>query len=327
MIDLLLAPVSSEAPSGSCLEYDRRFQSLVSASRGRGEQQLGSNIVPAADPDWHFLIAEASSLLKESRDIRLLVIWTYASVRLSGLEGLARGIDAIAALIDAQWGTLHPLIEQDGDWYIRVNAVAGLADPDSVLQVLRGVVVGSIQGVAITVRDVCALFDGNRPEACPAQTFEQLRKSLHASNVDLQLMYDTCHKIAGGLASIKASFVSRLGNDAQPNLDSLGHIIEALRCLYAREPGEELAPDASDIGYVASAAASLLPAQVVQSKNDALRALALAREYFERNEPSNPASLLIQRAERLASSTFLEIIEEMAPASMDHIRIQAGLGR
>lgn len=326
MIDLLLAPVSSEAPSGSCLEYDRRFQSLVSASRGRGEQQLGSNIVPAADPDWHFLLAEASSLLTESRDIRLLVIWTYASLRLSGLEGLAQGIGAIAALADTQWDTLHPLIEQDGDWYIRFNAVAGLADPDSVLQVLRGLVVGSIQGTAITVRDVCALFDGNRPDGCPTQTFEQLRRSFQASVDDCQLHHATCTAITDGLASIKQSFVSRLGHDAQPSLDPLEHIIEALRYLYAPEPGDNLAPGthaAVDTPSVTACSNT----QVVQSRSDALRALVLAREYFERNEPSNPASLLIKRAERLASSTFLEIIEEMAPASMDHIRIQAGLAR
>jgi type VI secretion system protein ImpA len=65
----------------------------------------------------------------------------------------------------------------------------------------------------------------------------------------------------------------------------------------------------------------------VHSRSDALRALAVAREYFERHEPSNPAPLLIKRVERLAASSFLEIIEEMAPSSMDHIKMQTGLSR
>jgi type VI secretion system protein ImpA len=326
MIDQLLAPVSGDAPSGSCLEYDRRFQSLVSASHGRGEQQLGSNIVPASDPDWHFLIAESSALLAESRDLRLLVIWTYANLRLFGLEGLARGIEAIAKLIDARWDSVHPLIEPDGDWYIRVNAVAGLADPDSVLQVLRDMLLGLIQGAPITVRDACTLADGSQPDGCPMPNFEQLRIAFQKCVPDCPIQFDICIRILDGLASITQAFVSRLSHDAQPNLDPLAHVIESLRRLYAPASASQELPLQN--GAVNTAPA--LPGQsapALQSRGDALRALAIARDYFEHHEPSNPASLLIKRAERLASSTFLEIIEDMAPASMDHIRMQAGLNR
>jgi type VI secretion system protein ImpA len=326
MIDQLLAPVSSDTPSGVCLEYDRRFQSLVSASHGRSEQQLGSNIVPASDPDWHFLATESSALLTESRDVRLLVIWAYANLRLSGLEGLARGIEAIAALVEARWDSVHPHIEPDGDWYIRVNAVAGLADPDSVLQVLRDLLLGSIQGAPITVRDVCMLADGTQPVGCPTPNFEQLRIAFQDCVPDCQTQFGICLRIIDGLASIKRAFVSRLSHDAQPNLDPLEHIIESLRRLYVPAEASQQQPVQTN-GVDTASAASGQSAQALQSRSDALRALAVAREYFERHEPSNPASLLIKRAERLASLTFLEIIEDMAPASMDHVRMQAGLNR
>jgi len=326
MIDQWLGPVADDAPSGPCLEYDRRFQSLASASRGRGEQQLGSSILPAEDPDWHFLAAESAELIKESRDIRLLVIWTYASLRLSGLEGLASGVQTIARLLEHRWDSIHPLMEPDGDWYIRSNAVAGLADPDSMLPVLRDLVAGSVRGIAITVRNVCALAEGQQPESSPVANLEQLRIAFQDERTECSARFDACSRILAGLASINTTFASRLGQDAQPSLQPLQHIVAVLQSLYAPAPAQDPQGDGNVAEGSGVAESPDFSAQV-HSRSDALRALAVAREYFERHEPSNPAPLLIKRVERLAASSFLEIIEEMAPSSMDHIKMQTGLSR
>ena len=46
--------------------------------------------------------------------------------------------------------------------------------------------------------------------------------------------------------------------------------------------------------------------------------------WIERNEPSNPAPLLIRRAQRLMGKSFLEIIRDLAPAGIDQIENIAG---
>lgn len=328
MIDQWLQPVTEDSPSGPSLEYDRRFQSLVSASRGRSEQQLGSSILPAEDPDWHFLVSESLRLLKESRDIRLLVIWTYASLRISGIESLAVGVQAIADLLKQHWDSIHPLIEPDGDWYIRSNAIAGLADPDTVLRVLRDLAAGAVRGTTVTVRDVCALADGLQPDGCPVTNPEQLRMALHEDPAACPPQFAACSRILAGLASINATFVSRLSQDAQPSLHPLEHIVATLQRLFAPLAVQEPEQAHTDSGETeGTPAAAHDPSQPVRSRSDALKALAMAREYFERHEPSNPAPLLIKRVERLAASSFLDIIEEMAPACVEHIKMQTGLNR
>jgi type VI secretion system protein ImpA len=43
------------------------------------------------------------------------------------------------------------------------------------------------------------------------------------------------------------------------------------------------------------------------------------------NEPSNPAPLLIRRAQRLIGSDFLDIMRDLAPESLVQINTIAGL--
>ncbi len=54
------------------------------------------------------------------------------------------------------------------------------------------------------------------------------------------------------------------------------------------------------------------------------RSLDRACEWLERHEPTNPAPLLIRRAQRLMGKNFLEIIRDLAPAGIDQIENIAG---
>ena len=50
-------------------------------------------------------------------------------------------------------------------------------------------------------------------------------------------------------------------------------------------------------------------------------------EWIERNEPSSPAPLLIQRAQRLMTKNFMEIIRDLVPQGLGQIETLAGPGR
>jgi len=62
----------------------------------------------------------------------------------------------------------------------------------------------------------------------------------------------------------------------------------------------------------------------IGSRADALRALDRVCEWIERNEPTNPAPLLIRRSQRLMTKTFLEIIRDLAPQGVTDIEKLAG---
>ena len=61
------------------------------------------------------------------------------------------------------------------------------------------------------------------------------------------------------------------------------------------------------------------------SRDDAIRTLERVCEWIERHEPSNPAPLLIRRAQRLMRKNFFEIIRDLAPDGLDAVERIAGI--
>ena len=49
------------------------------------------------------------------------------------------------------------------------------------------------------------------------------------------------------------------------------------------------------------------------SRQDAIRALDAVADFFRRNEPSSPIPLFVERAKRLVSKDFLEVLADIAP--------------
>jgi type VI secretion system protein ImpA len=51
----------------------------------------------------------------------------------------------------------------------------------------------------------------------------------------------------------------------------------------------------------------------IRSRDDVIRVLDRICEYYERHEPSSPLPMLLRRAKRLATMSFLDILRELAP--------------
>jgi type VI secretion system protein ImpA len=49
-------------------------------------------------------------------------------------------------------------------------------------------------------------------------------------------------------------------------------------------------------------------------------------EFLARNEPTNPAPLLIRRAQRIMTMPFLDIIRELAPDATGQVETITGAG-
>jgi type VI secretion system protein ImpA len=63
----------------------------------------------------------------------------------------------------------------------------------------------------------------------------------------------------------------------------------------------------------------------IKSRQDAIRALEAAAEFFRRNEPSSPIPLFLDRAKRLVSKDFLEVLADVAPDALPQARSAGGL--
>ena len=103
-----------------------------------------------------------------------------------------------------------------------------------------------------------------------------------------------------------------------------------LDCVAAAGRGAQVgAPESAGAAeaVVSGAVAAPKPSGAIESREDAIRMLQRVSDWIERNEPSNPAPLLIQRAQRLMKKNFLEIIRDLMPDGLGQIEKLAGPGR
>jgi type VI secretion system protein ImpA len=151
---------------------------------------------------------------------------------------------------------------------------------------------------------------------------------------------------AGVLAAVRAAFAV----DADlPSLMQAGFdAVQGLAAALAQRLEATLTPDFAALkkllqrvadagrraadGAAGAAVAAAVPAGervaatgAIASRDDAIRALDRVCEWIERNEPSNPAPLLIRRSQRLMSKSFIDIIRDLVPEGVSDVEKLAGL--
>ena len=333
MIDVqsLLAPVSDDAPTGADLEYDPEFAELESSSRGKAEQQFGDTVIPAEEPEWRNVAAAAESLLGRTKDLRVAILAARAATRMHNVEGLASGLELIRSLTETYWDNLHPDLdhEDNDDPTMRLNALAPLADPETFLRDVRSAcLVASPQHGRVTVRDI--LIAENKLPAGPDDTMSSAQilgivQSVGAENPQPLQAAIACVEHVKALESfLSDKGVITQAPDLRPLLDMLQTTAsvsnQALRASGQGEPDAE----GEAAGAEGEPGVRRAPGQIA-TREDAIRVLESVCKFIEQTEPSNPAPLLIRRAQRLMGSNFMEIMKELAPESVSQIQKLAGL--
>ena len=331
-IESLLAPLAGDAPCGVNLEYDPAFQTLQEAASGKPERQYGSTIIAPEPPDWPAVREQALALAARTRDLRVAVWLARGAARVDGLAGAVQGLQLLRGLLERYWETVHPRLDpEDGnDPTARLNALSALSHDDGLAD-LRAAGLTRARG-AVTVRDIELAF--GRVEALPgesAPTEAGVTPAVAAAQAQSPAL---AAAMAGGLEAalgIAKLLETQLGAAQAPDLAPLTKLLRCVALAGRRAQGAP-ATDldaASNVEPGAGAAASVAARSsgAIQSREDAIRALQRVSEWIERNEPSNPAPLLIQRAQRLMKKNFLEIIRDLVPEGLGQIEKLAGLGR
>jgi type VI secretion system protein ImpA len=65
--------------------------------------------------------------------------------------------------------------------------------------------------------------------------------------------------------------------------------------------------------------------EIIKSRQDAIRAIDAAMLFFRRYEPSSPVPLLLERARRLVSKSFIEVLEDIAPEGLPQAKLVGGI--
>lgn len=324
-LEPLLSPLAGDSPSGPDLVYDPVFVEMEQAALGKPERQYGDKVYPAEPADWAAVHERVLALLPRTRDLRVAVMLARSAARLQGVAGYAHGLGLVRGLLDRHWDGVHPQLDaSDGnDPTMRVNALVPLAGLDAGLQDLRAAKLSPARG-SMTVRDVELAFapaNAAAGETVPSEAgllsaLQQMLAEHPQAAADAAAAHATAQAIDSALQA-------RVGADQAPELGPLLALTGSLSRAVARAGGA--ATDGAEAAPAAASGGGSVAVGAIRSRSDAARELGRVCEWIERNEPSNPAPLLIRRAQRLMDKSFLEIVRDLAPDGLGQVERIAGI--
>jgi type VI secretion system protein ImpA len=139
--------------------------------------------------------------------------------------------------------------------------------------------------------------------------------------------------VTGALAALDAVQVFLEGRVETMSVPSFapirGVLLEVQGALNVRleRRGYAVTSDGDDAGDAAPAGgvpAAAPAAGEIRSSQDVTRHLDRLIEYYVRNEPSSPVPLLLRRAQRLVSRSFMDIVRDLSPDGLEQIRLISG---
>jgi type VI secretion system protein ImpA len=336
-LQALLEPTNDDPPCGPNLEYDPEFVAVDQALRPRPEQLVGEPAAGSAEPDWADIRRRCEALLGRTRDLRLAMMYVRALTHTDQLAGFAEGLGLVSGLLERYWPSVHPALDPaDGnDPTLRLNVLAGLAPPqgaggeDTLFRDLRSALVVAPDAAGrVAVRDVLVAA-GLLPqsETAPGNVRLQneacFRKAAEADPAAL-----TAPRQALDAATrIRDYLNDTVGADRAPDLKPLCDMLRAVADAVDAAVAPE-APSSSDAALSAApglAAAARPATGELRSRADVVQRLEEICLFLERTEPANPAPLLLRRAQRLVTKSFMEIIEDIAPGGLEQVRTIAGV--
>ena len=326
-VDALLAPVNDTAPCGDDLEYDPAFLALEDASRGKPEQQFGDTLIAAQEPDWREMREQSIALFARTRDLRVAMQLLRAATRLNGSSGFASAIQVVRGLLERHWEHVHPMIDvgDNNDATMRLNALAPLADAGSVLADLRAAAIGTQRG-GLTMRQIELALGKAEPgpgEAAPSAA--GVEQALGNAAAQSPGVLDELIDADAAVCAIEAVIEQRAGAAEGPDLRALRALTQCIAQAARQARGESVEAVVDGAAAPAALAAPGAASGAIAGRDDVIKALERACEWIERHEPTNPAPLLIRRAQRLMTKSFIDIIRDLAPDGLKEVERIAGV--
>jgi type VI secretion system protein ImpA len=228
----------------------------------------------------------------------------------------------------------------DEDAVLRKNALNCFADRMAVVDaVRRAPIVAHRQFGAFCLRDLELSTGQLAPTEADtnAPTAAQIDATLAGASVeDLSALAGKLTAATGALRNIVSAMQSRAGYESAPDLDPVLKPLARMEKLCAeqletRMPGTGAvsgeAGGAADgvAGIPATGALAGSGGGEIKSRQDAIRAIDAAALFFRKNEPSSPVPLLLDRAKRLVSKSFMEVLEDLAPDGVGQAKLVGGI--
>lgn len=312
-LDVLLAPLAGDAPSGADLSFSSDYDAIRDARRADDPTLAqGEWVTDLKSADWPLVARRCAELLRaQSKDLQLAVWWTEAQSRLRGFAGLADGYRLVAGLCDGFWDTLHPQAD-DGDFEQRIGTLTWLL-AHSMAWMRELPLTQAPQGrFGLADFEAARARRGDDHDGVALAAMEAARRgTAHAFYVQLVADVAQCRGALQALAQSVDAHLGMEGPSFTAPLDQLAHVEDVVR-RFAREAGvllegechesavplaDALAESPSpDTGAPTTSTGRPTPAGTITTRKDAIAQLRRVAEFFRRTEPHSPVAYLADKA-------------------------------
>lgn len=341
-----LAPVAPDAPSGPNLKLTLAYVEFERLTREKPAQYNGKTLIaPAEEPAWREVVKHASGLLLRSKDLRIAFALLRGLVHTTGWTGLAEGLSLMRQLLEVFWDDVHPQLDPDDPdgSTLRINVLAELAQEDVLLAPLRRlVVVSGPRTGRFSLRDITMVTTpaAAAPPAPDGKVLDPatIQGAFMEANLDeLRRTAEAIDAARVEATKIESFVTQKLGSAQSVNLTRLTRFLYdgnrlLLEKIALRTPTPDLAEGDGSMSELASSdpgasngprGGASSPGQI-RTRDDVVRALDAVCEYYRAKEPSSPVPILLNRAKKLVSKGFLEIIEDLVPDGMSQLQMIRG---
>ena len=328
----LAQPISEDQPCGEDLEYDLDFQKMETMMQSSAEQEYGDTVIAASGPDWKGVRELTGELLGRTRDIRVLTYAALSDLHLSGLGAFSESLEALNVCIENFWDDIYPLLDadDDDDATERFNNLQILNDHQLVCIGLENASLIEIKGLGGFSLRAIELAEGKESPVgdevvheisliqgafgdADAEDLTALGEGVGGSITQLKRTAELWDQLAPEAAQLSVDGTLKVLKDIHEAIGKYAPIAASA----AGEDGEDSEGDGASVNAPSATGA-------INDRADVVRMLERICDYYAINEPSSPIPLLLGRAQRLVSKSFLEIVDDMVPDSIHQVQIISG---
>lgn len=288
--------------------------------------------------DFTDLFKQMDGFLKQSRDLRLLVILAQFGLLSGQVHTFANSIRIIRKLLENHWDDVHPS-DADFGHMERIGALESLNNRPTVVLPLEAAPLLktrrtgpiSYRAIQIAAGDATARPDehtislGAIEAALTSGELEQdaideILKDLGDLPDELQTIAELCTE------KLKESGAKA----APPNYEALSTLLKEMNAELNKRLGrlspEEMEVSSSEDTAAEAAAADTSQASQSEIKNAAQAKLILdaVEDYFASREPSHPALFLVREARGLVGKSYLDALKILMPRRFDDVALILG---
>ena len=337
-LETILAPVSPDDTCGADLDYDPSFSEIDRLAQGKPEQQIGTTIVAAEEPDWKIVQKKATEFLTRSKDLRVAAHLTRALLHTSGWPGFALGLGVLRGLVERYWEGVHPRLDptDDNDPTMRVNVFSSFSEP-AVLSTIRSTPLVSSRALGrFSLKDIEVAAGDAPPPANGVEAPSLASIDGAVMESDLGGLQETVSALRGSLealSGIEAAVSERVDAAAAASFGKLPLLLRKaesfLGSRLAQRDAAGAAAGTTDAGTEAGAATNGGgPARAfggaINSREDVVKALDAICSYYAKHEPSSPIPMFMERSKKLVMMSFVDIVRELVPDALQRVDMLRG---